>query len=270
MIKSRVAAVPYVIWMAIFVVAPLILVVIYAFTAKDGGFTLANFAQMGEYSSIFIRSFVLALFATVICLFLGYPLAYILSKQDERRQPFWVMMIMLPMWMNFLLRTYAWMSLLENNGLINRFLSLLGLPTLSLINTQGAVVLGMVYNFLPFMVLPIYNVLIKLDGSLLEAARDLGANSATVFRKVVFPLSMPGIVSGITMVFVPAVSTFIISTMLGGGLSLLVGDLIEKQFVGAAYNPHLGSAISLFMMVLVLICMRIMNRIDKDGEGLMM
>ena len=180
------------------------------------------------------------------------------------------MMIMLPMWMNFLLRTYAWMSLLENNGLINRFLSLLGLPTLSLINTQGAVVLGMVYNFLPFMVLPIYNVLIKLDGSLLEAARDLGANSATVFRKVVFPLSMPGIVSGITMVFVPAVSTFIISTMLGGGLSLLVGDLIEKQFVGAAYNPHLGSAISLFMMVLVLICMRIMNRIDKDGEGLMM
>lgn len=268
--KSRMVAAPYAVWMAIFVVAPLFLVVGFAFTNKDGEFTFQNFVQMAEYTNIFGRSFWLAFLATVFCIALGYPLAYILSRQDQRRQPFYVMLIMLPMWMNFLLRTYSWMSILENKGLINRLLEFFHLPALQMINTQGAVILGMVYNFLPFMVLPIYNVLIKLDPKVIEAAEDLGANSFMVFKRVIFPLSFPGIISGITMVFVPAVSTFIISTMLGGGHSMMVGDLIEKQFVGAAYNPYLGSAISLVMMVLVLICMGIMNHFDKDGEGVLM
>ena len=269
--KTRMISAPYIVWMAVFVVAPLFLVAFFAFTGSDGRFTFGNFSLMSDYGSIFTRSFILAFFATVICFFLGYPLAYILSKQNVRYQPFFVMLIMLPMWMNFLLRTYAWMSILENNGFLNHLLTFLGLPEISIINTPSAVLLGMVYNYLPFMVLPIYNVLIKLDGRLIEAAQDLGANSATVFRRVILPLSFPGILSGITMVFVPAVSTFIISTMLGGGKSMMVGDLIEKQFVGAAYNPHLGSAISLFMMILIIICMSVMNRFEgaSDEEVLM-
>lgn len=270
MMKSKSGAYPYMIWISIFVVMPLILIILYSFTSTDGAFTLANFTSMFEYSSIFSRSFFLAIIATVICLLAGYPLAYILSRQSERLQPIFVMLIMLPMWMNFLLRTYAWMSILENNGLLNKLLEFLGLPAISIINTSAAVVLGMVYNFLPFMVLPIYNILTRLDTRVIEAARDLGANSINVFNKVIFPLSTPGVISGITMVFVPAVSTFIISTMLGGGKYIMVGDLIERQFVGSAYNPGLGSAISLFMMILILICMSIMNKIDPDNGGTML
>jgi len=176
------------------------------------------------------------------------------------------MLIMLPMWMNFLLRTYAWMSLLEDTGLINQFLQLLGLNPVHMINTSGAVVLGMVYNYLPYMVLPIYSILTKMDTSVIEAAQDLGANNTKVFLKVVFPLSIPGVISGITMVFVPSVSTFIISKMLGGGGNLLIGDLIDMQFLGNAYNPNLGSAISLVLMVLILICMGIMNQFDDGDE----
>ena len=175
------------------------------------------------------------------------------------------MLVMLPMWMNFLLRTYAWMTLLEDNGIINTALATLGLPKLHMINTSGAVVLGMVYNYIPYMILPLYSALAKMDHSVIEAAQDLGANQRRVFTKVIFPLSMPGVISGITMVFVPAVSTFIISKMLGGGSNLLIGDLIDMQFLGSAYNPNLGSAISLVLMVLILICMGIMNQFD-DGE----
>jgi len=218
-------AYPYGVWMLIFIIAPILLVVFYAFTDKSGTPTIDNFTSMLSYASIFGRSFLLAFAATVVCLLLGYPLAYIMSKQPPRWQSLYMMLIMLPMWMNFLLRTYAWMSILENNGFINQFLNNIGfiaqlnhilqpetpITYLPLINTGGAVVLGMVYNFLPFMVLPIYNVLIKIDKKLIEAAQDLGAPSGTVFRKVIFPLSMPGVVSGITMVFVPAVSTFVIS-----------------------------------------------------------
>ncbi|MDP4110300.1 MAG: ABC transporter permease [Bacillota bacterium] len=262
--KAR-TSVPYIFWMAIFVVAPLILVLIYAFSSKNGAPTFDNFRMMADYGPIFTRSFLLAFFATIICLIIGYPLAYVLSRQDHRYQPFFVMLIMLPMWMNFLLRTYAWMSILENNGFLNRFLATVGLPPVSIINTPSAVLLGMVYNYLPFMVLPVYNVLIKIDVKLIEAAQDLGANRRTVFRRVIFPLSFPGVLSGVTMVFVPAVSTFIISTMLGGGKYMMVGDLIEKQFVGAAYNPHLGSAISLFMMLIIIICMSVMNRFDSNS-----
>lgn len=280
--KRSLFAVPYVGWMALFVVAPIIMVVIYAFTAAEGGLTLENFSRMGTYAVVFTRSFKLALIATVICLLIGYPLAYWISREGPGFQRVAMMLIMLPMWMNFLLRTYSWMSILENTGLLNRFFSAIGLFSLinrlfgtnieyfPMINTQGAVVLGMVYNYLPFMVLPIYSVIEKLDGSLLEAARDLGANSARVFRKVILPLSLPGVLSGVTMVFVPSVSTFAISKLLGGSNELLLGDLIEQQFLGTAYNPYLGSAIALVMMIVVVVCMAVMNRFGEGEEQAVM
>ena len=275
-------AVPYVVWMAIFVVAPIVIMVIYAFSGAEGGFTLDNFVQMGGYAAVFGRSFKLAFIATAICLLVGYPVSYLLSREGERFRRTAMVLIMLPMWMNFLLRTYSWMTILENNGLLNQLFQHLGIISLynrltgseleyfTMIDTQGAVVLGMVYNYLPFMILPIYSVIIKLDHSLLEAARDLGANSVTVFRKVVLPLSLPGVLSGITMVFVPSVSTFAISRMLGGGTELLLGDLIERQFLGGAYNPQLGAAISLVMMMVVVVCMLVMNRFGEGEEQAVM
>ncbi len=277
--KNRGLAIPYVVWMAIFVIAPLILIVVYAFTTKDGSITLANFSNMGQYVPAFRHSFVLAIAATVICILIGYPLSYFLSKESLMVRKVAMMLIMLPMWMNFLLRTYAWMSLLDDNGLINQFLSGIGffdlfnrlfgtdLTYFHMINTQGAIVLGMVYNFLPFMIMPIFSVIDKIDPKVIEAAQDLGANSAMVFRKVIFPLSLPGVLSGVTMVFIPSVSTFALSRLLGGGKTLLLGDLIEMQFLGNAYNPHLGSAIALVMMVIVLVCMAIMNRFGEGEEG---
>ncbi len=274
--------IPYVIWMALFVVAPIAMVLVYALTSAEGGFTFENFASMGSYAVVFGRSFKLAIIATLICLLIGYPISYIMAKEGPRFQRVAMVLIMLPMWMNFLLRTYSWMSILENNGLLNQLFSAIGLFDLvnrlfgtdiqyfKLIGTQGAVVLGMVYNYLPFMILPIYSVIIKLDNSLLEAARDLGANSAGVFRRVILPLSFPGVLSGITMVFVPSVSTFAISRLLGGGTQMLLGDLIEQQFLGGAYNPHLGAAISLVMMVVVVVCMVIMNRFGEGEEQAVM
>ena len=259
-------AYPYIGWMAVFVIAPIILVVVYAFTTSGGIPTLMNFSTMGSYISVFIRSFRLSAISTVVCIIIGYPVAYILSREGPRLQRIMIMLIMLPMWMNFLLRTYAWMSILENTGLLNRLLGFFGLPALRIINTQTAVVIGMVYNFLPFMVLPIYSVIIKIDRSLVEAAQDLGANTAAVFRKVIFPLSLPGVLSGVTMVFVPGVSTFVISQLLGGGKEMLLGDLIELQFLGSAYNPQLGSAISLVMMIIVIAFMYIMNRFGEGEE----
>ena len=275
-------AIPYVIWMALFVVAPIIMVVIYAFSASVGGFTLDNFAKMGTYTVVFTRSFKLALIATAICVLIGYPVSYKMSKEGPWFQRLAMVLIMLPMWMNFLLRTYSWMAILENNGLLNQLFRKIGLIALynnifgtdisffRMINTQGAVVLGMVYNYLPFMILPIYSVIVKLDHSLIEAARDLGANSIQVFRRVILPLSLPGVLSGITMVFVPSVSTFAISKMLGGGTEMLLGDLIEQQYMGGAYNPYLGAAISLVMMVIVVICMVVMNRFGEGEEQAVM
>ncbi len=275
-------AIPYVIWMALFVVAPILIVVIYAFSSASGGFTLANFARMGTYAVVFTRSFKLAIIATIICLLIGYPVSYMMSKEGPRFQRIAMVLIMLPMWMNFLLRTYSWMSILENNGLLNQLFQKIGLIALynqvfgtnlqyfRLINTQGAVVLGMVYNYLPFMILPIYSVIIKLDRSLIEAAHDLGANTFNVFRRVILPLSLPGVLSGITMVFVPSVSTFAISKMLGGGTEMMLGDLIEQQFLGGAYNPQLGAAISLVMMVIVVVCMWVMNRFGEGEEQAVM
>ena len=276
--KRSLLAVPYVVWMALFVVAPIVMVVIYAFTNAAFDPTTANFTGMGTYLSIFTRSFQLAIIATLVCLLIGYPLAYVMAKEGPGFQRVATVLIMLPMWVNFLLRTYSWMAILENNGLLNQFFDAIGLFDLinglfgtdieyfRMIRTQGAVVLGMVYNYLPFMVLPIYSVIVKMDHSLLEAAQDLGANSANVFRKVIFPLSLPGILSGVTMVFVPAVSTFAISRLLGGGTHMMLGDLIELQFLGGAYNPHLGSAIALVMMIIVVICMWVMNRFGEGEE----
>ena len=275
-------AIPYVIWMALFVVAPIIMVVIYAFSASVGGFTLDNFAKMGTYTVVFTRSFKLALIATAICVLIGYPVSYKMSKEGPRFQRLAMVLIMLPMWINFLLRTYSWMAILETTGLLNQLFRKIGLIALynnifgtdisffRMINTQGAVVLGMVYNYLPFMILPIYSVIVKLDHSLIEAARDLGANSVQVFRRVILPLSLPGVLSGITMVFVPSVSTFAISKMLGGGTEMLLGDLIEQQYMGGAYNPYLGAAISLVMMVIVVICMVVMNRFGEGEEQAVM
>ena len=279
-------AIPYIVWMAIFVVVPLILIVFYAFTNEAGGFTMENFSEMGSYAKVFTRSFGLSAIATVICLLIGYPIAYAISKESAMFQRIAMMLVMLPMWINFLLRTYAWMSILENTGLLNTFFDTIGLFDLinwigvklasdpaayepikhfQMINTQGAVILGMVYNYLPFMIMPIHSVIVKIDKSMIEAARDLGADSKTTFRKVILPLSLPGVLSGITMVFVPSVSTFILSRLLGGGTTMLLGDLIEMQFMGGAYNPHLGSAIALVMMIVVMICMAIMNHFG-DGE----
>ena len=275
-------AAPYVVWMALFTVIPIVMMVVYAFTSADGGFTLNNFTQMGTYAVVFFRSFKLAVIATAVCLLIGYPISYWMAKEGPQFQKAAMALIMLPMWMNFLLRTYSWMTILENNGLLNQLFQKLGIIALynsitgsnleyfSMMNTQGAVVLGMVYNYLPFMILPIYSVIVKLDYSLLEAARDLGANNVTVFRKVILPLSLPGVLSGITMVFVPSVSTFAISRMLGGGTELLLGDLIERQFLGGAYNPQLGAAISLVMMIIVVICMLVMNRFGEGEEQAVM
>jgi spermidine/putrescine transport system permease protein len=265
-------AVPYVGWMALMVVIPILIMVVYAFTTADFEGTTENFSEMGLYASVFVRSFRLALIATLVCLFIGYPVSYWMAHEGPGFQRLAMALIMLPMWMNFLLRTYSWMSILENNGLLNQFfraiglLDLLGVEYIPMIGTPGAVVLGMVYNYLPFMILPIYSVILKLDGSLLEAARDLGADSGRVFRKVILPLSLPGVLSGVTMVFVPSVSTFAISRLLGGGAQMMLGDLIEQQFLGGAYDPHLGAAISMVMMVIVVVCMVVMNRFG-EGEG---
>ena len=265
---QKLASAQYIVWSLIFIIAPLILVVYYAFTDAQGNFTFANIQQLSGYGRIFLRSIGYGLVATVICLLLSYPFAYILSQTGAKRQSTMILLVMLPMWMNFLLRTYSWMTILEDTGLINTFLGFFGIGPLHMINTGGAVILGMVYNFIPYMILPLYSVMSKLDKSMVEAAQDLGANRAAVVRKVIFPLSMPGVVSGITMVFVPCVSTFYISQKLGGGTFSLIGDIIEMQFQ-TAYNYNLGAALSLVLMVLILICMAFMNRFADQDSGAM-
>ena len=269
---SSLFSLPYLIWSLIFIIVPMGLVVVFAFTTEGGQFTLDYVSQVGEYTNVLVRSVWLAAIATIICLLIGYPLAFIMSRMPGFQQRTMLMLIMLPMWMNFLLRTYAWMTILEKNGLLNKLFGLVGLGPFDMINTQGAVVLGMVYNYLPFMILPLYSIMTKIYNRTIEAAQDLGANTKNVFTRIVIPMSMPGISTGITMVFVPSVSTFIISRMLGGGGNLLIGDLIDLQFLGNAYNPHLGSAISLVLMVLILLCMSILNQFnsDEDREGMLL
>ena len=266
--QLKVLSLPYLVWMVIFILVPILMMAFFAFTTENGALTLEHISDVGQYANIFVRSIWLALIATAICLVLAYPIAFILSRMEKHKQGTMLMLVMLPRWMNFLLRTYAWMTLLGNNGIINYLLGLIGLGPYKLINTSAAVVLGMVYNYLPFMILPLYSVMEKIDKSVIEAATDLGCNSAKVLFKVILPLSLPGITSGITMVFVPAISTFIISRMLGGGSNLLIGDLIEMQFLGNAYDPHLGAAIALVLMVIILVIMTVMNQFSPDDQVL--
>lgn len=261
---------PYLVWMSMFILVPLLLIVFYSFTIKtpDGwSVSLENFQRFFEpiYIRVLMRSIGLALTSTIICLVLGYPAAMILANNNFSRKNTLVLLFVVPMWMNFLLRTYAWLTLLERNGLINNLLTLLNLPTVNILYTDYAVALGMVYNFLPFMVLPIYSVLSKIDRSVVEAAEDLGANSVIVFLRVIFPLSIPGVISGITMVFMPAVTTFVISRLLGGGQFTLIGNLIEQQFLFVG-DWNFGSTISVAMMVLILISMAIMSRFEGQEE----
>lgn len=257
---------PYILWSVLFILAPMFMVVYYAFTNRDGEFTFENITALSAYGATFGWSIWYAFLATVICLLLAYPLAYIMARSKASKQRTLMMLIMLPMWMNFLIRTYSWIAILANTGIINSLLRAAGLQTVQLINTPGAVILGMVYNFLPYMVLPIYSVMSKLEYSYVEAAQDLGCNAFSVLKRIIFPLSLPGVISGITMVFVPSVSTFYISQKLGGGKFLLVGDSIEMQFQ-SAYNYNLGASLSLVLMIMIIVCMLIMNRFADSEEG---
>lgn len=254
---------PYLLWSVLFIIVPLVVVVFYAFTDKTGAFTFSNIAQIKNYFPTILLSVLYGLAATVICVLIGYPFAYALSKHSVNTQRTMVLLVMLPMWMNFLIRTYSLMTILGDSGVVNNLLNALGLKSVHMINTGGAVIFGMVYNFLPYMILPIYTVLSKLDNSLVEAAHDLGSGRATTFRRVILPLSLPGLLSGITMVFVPCVSTFYITQKLGGGQIVLIGDVIESQFQ-SANNYHLGAALSFVLMILIFVCLGVMNYFD-DG-----
>lgn len=254
---------PYLLWSVLFIIVPLVMVVFYAFTDKTGAFTFSNIAQIKNYFPTILLSVLYGLAATVICVLIGYPFAYVLSKHSVNTQRTMVLLVMLPMWMNFLIRTYSLMTILGDSGVVNSLLNAIGLKSVHMINTGGAVIFGMVYNFLPYMILPIYTVLSKLDNSLVEAAHDLGSGRATTFKRVILPLSLPGLLSGITMVFVPCVSTFYITQKLGGGQIVLIGDVIETQFQ-SANNYHLGAALSFVLMLLIFVCLGVMNYFD-DG-----
>ena len=264
-LRRSIAAAPHLVWSVLFIVAPLLFVFYYAFTDKDGAFSFTNIADLftADYVTIFVRSLSFAVIATFLCLLIGYPLAWCISRMKKHTQGILIMLVMLPLWMNLLIRTYCWMNLLETNGLIN---ALLGTEW-KMLGTSGAVILGMVYNFLPYMVLPICTVMQKLDNSLLEAAADLGCNSLLSVIKVAMPLSLPGVISGVTMVFVPSISTFYISQKMGGGSFDLIGDTIERQFM-ANTNYNMGAALSLVLMVLVLLSMAVMNRFGDEEGGI--
>lgn len=264
----RLLAGPYLFWAVSFIIIPLLLIVYYGLTDTDGAFTLLNLAKMAEPENLksLGLALLLSLVSTLICLILAYPLAMILSEKNLNQTSFIVLIFILPMWMNFLLRTLAWQTLLERNGVINSILAFFHLPEQTLINTPAAIILGMVYNFLPFMVLPVYNVLSKIDGDVIYAARDLGANSIQTFTKIILPLSVPGIISGITMVFVPSLTTFVISDLLGGSKILLIGNVIEQEFKQGS-NWNVGSGLSLVLMIFIIASMALIAKYDKEGEG---
>ncbi len=259
---------PYIFWSVVFILIPLCMVFYYGLTDKTGAFTLENIATMAtaEHAKALMISIRLSLISTAICFLLAYPLAMILAGMNVNQHSFIVLIFILPMWMNFLLRTLAWQTLLEKTGVINNILGFFHLPPLEIINTPAAIILGMVYNFLPFMVLPLYNVLVKIDKNVINAARDLGANSLQTFFRVTLPLSVPGIISGITMVFIPALTTFVISTLLGGSKILLIGNVIEQEFT-QTNNWHLGSGLSIVLMIFIIINMAVEAAFDKNGEG---
>ena len=267
-LKKKLLGTPYFLWSLIFILIPLGMVFYYGLTDRSGAFTLNNIISITtpEHAKALWLALLLSLIATVLCLLLAYPLAMILCNMGVNQHSFIVLIFILPMWMNFLLRTMAWQTLLEKTGVINSILNFLHLPALRIINTPYAIVLGMVYNFLPFMVLPIYNALSKIDRSIIHAAKDLGANNIQVFFKITLPLSVPGIISGITMVFIPALTTFVISKLLGGSKVLLIGNVIEEEFTQAS-NWHLGSGLSIVLMLFIIVNMVLSAIFDKDGEG---
>ncbi|MBQ7131592.1 MAG: ABC transporter permease [Oscillospiraceae bacterium] len=258
---------PYTLWAAIFVVVPLLFVAYYAFTDSGGNFTLENLSNLSRYANVFKKSLLYSVIATIITLFIAYPFAYFMSKRSANVQRVQMMLVMLPMWMNLLIRTYSWTLILERNGIINNFLELFGIEPLKLIGTPGAVILGMIYNYLPYMILPIYTVLSKIDVSILEAAEDLGCNSFNKFRRVVLPLSISGVVSGIVMVFVPSVSTFYISQKLGSESEWLIGDNIEYLIKSTTDGMNVAAALSLVLMIIILASMAIMNRFADSSDG---
>ena len=265
--KSVLLSVPYILWMLVFTLIPLGVVAYYAMTdPATGAFSLGNLKELGLYMPVLGQSIGYSLVSAAICLLIGYPVAYFIAHQGPVAQKFLYMLVMLPMCMSFLLRTLAWVGLLQDTGIINNLLAAIGLPRLQLIRTPGAVVLGMVYNYLPYMILPLYATIVKIDHRLIEAAEDLGCNGVQTFTKVILPLSVPGMLSGMTMVFVPAVSTFYISQKLGGTDTVLIGDVIERQFK-QGNNANLGAALSLVLMILVFVCTGIMNRFGGDEEG---
>lgn len=268
--KTKVLGYPYLFWMALFIIFPMMLMLIYAFTISSAtgvSFTFQNIREFFSpiYLNVFVKSLNLAVVSTVLCLLLGYPMAFMISRMEPKKRNFFLILVILPTWMNFLLRTYSWMNILGKNGIINKLLSLLSLPNADLLYNTGAVLLGMIYNFLPFMIYPIYSILVKIKPSYLEAALDLGASRQKAFFKVTLPLSVPGIITGITMVFMPAVSTFVIPDLLGGGQSVLIGNVIQTQFLVSG-DWNFGSALSVIMMVVILIAMRIMNRFDSTDD----
>lgn len=271
--KNSIAQYPYIVWSIIFIAVPIFLVFYFSLINSNGVLTLENYKKLFDplYMKVFLNSIKLACISTILCLILGYPVAYILSKSDPKVRNLLMLLLIIPMWMNFLLRTYAWMSIIGRNGIINYIFKAVGLPAMNILYTDAAVILGMVYNFLPFMIIPIYTVLIKIDSNVIKAAADLGANKYMVFKRVIFPLSIPGVMSGVTMVFMPAVSTFVISKLLGGGQFMLIGNLIELQFTTVG-DWYFGSAISILMMIIILISMAILSRYEdkdeKEGGGL--
>ncbi|MBR2971597.1 MAG: ABC transporter permease [Clostridia bacterium] len=260
-IMQSIAAAPHIFWAILFIILPLIIVVFYAFTDANGKFSFSNIASLPSYASIFLLSLELSVIATAICLLLGYPLAYIIAKSNPRNQKIFIMLLMLPMWTNLLIRTYSIMAILDNGGILNTLLN----TSMHIVGTKGAVIFGMVYDFLPYMVLPIYTCISKIDKNMWEAASDLGCNTFTTLTKVIIPLSRSGIISGVTMVLVPSISTFYISQKLGGGTFELIGDTIERQFVTGALN--VGAAISLVMMVLIIISLTVMNKFGDPDDG---
>jgi spermidine/putrescine transport system permease protein len=260
---------PYLIWLCLFVIVPMFIVAAYAFTDASGAFTLENFEKLSVYRENIIDSFIYALIATAVTLILAYPFAYFMTKRSAATQRVMMMLVMLPMWMNLLILTYSIMNIIETNGIVNNLLAAMGLEKIQMINTPGAVVFGMVYNYFPYMVLPLYSVLSKIDPALLEAAADLGSGGPSRFRRIILPLSMPGIISGITMVFVPSVSTFYISQKLGGTSVNMIGDVIES-LVNRVSTRNLGAMLSLVLMVVILICIMIMNRFSDEEGGIML
>lgn len=265
---QKAAAAPHMVWAVLFIIAPLIFVVYYAFTDKSGSFTTDNVTELfqASYLEIFLRSICFAFLATVICLVIAYPIAYFMSKASPKTQKILIMLVMLPQWLNFLIRTYSWMALLEDTGIINSILGAIGIGPFHMINTSGAVILGMVYNYLPYMIIPLHSVISKIDVRFLEAAADLGCSPIRVMTSVVLPLSMSGIISGVTMVFVPSISTFYISQKLGGGNFDLIGDTIERQFQ-TAYNYNLGASMSFVLMLIIIVSMAVMNKYTGEDDG---